>query len=76
VASDRHRTAEYRIRERQSGLFGKARPRRWPSIDEQIALAIELRMIDAEINYGGGAAAWPFAAPAQESSASSIVSVC
>jgi hypothetical protein len=51
MASDRHRTAEYRIREGQSGLFGKARTRRWPSIDEQIALAAELRMIDPESDF-------------------------
>jgi hypothetical protein len=48
MASDRHRTVEYRILESQSGVFGKARTRRWPSIDEQIALAAELRMIDPE----------------------------
>jgi hypothetical protein len=52
-------TAEYRIHEGQSGVFGKARTRLsqrrlfQPSIDEQIALAAELRAIEAAVRQLG-----------------------
>jgi hypothetical protein len=59
------RTAEYRIREGQSGVFGKARTRLshrglfQPSIDEQIALAAELKAIEAAVRRLGKIADLP-----------------